>query len=256
MAEEATPFISPTGIEWQGNTGTVQYGGGDRSMVVMFYNKAIHHAGKSLEAGRPVFEDRVYVRIHPPGERLNIIDRPADPSHRQRWPQQWAQFQQQKQQTPDGTPIDMLYPDQPSVAAMLRANGVHTVEACAELSAHAIENIGMGTQRYVNDADRYLKAANKGVGGAQFRKELADRDQQIKILTGQVESLKAQVDKMLRARLDAPTLADLNRIHQQNMGRPGHVLGESFDPQMEQLNATHGSAAIKKPGRQRARLRA
>lgn len=256
MVEE-TGFASPTGIQWQGNTGMVEYGGGDAKMVVMFYNKPVHHPGKSLSEGRPVFEDKVFVRVHPPGERLNIVDTPATDVHKRRWPMHWQQFLQNKVQTPDGTPVDMLYPDKPAIAATLKANAVHTVEACAELSAHAIESIGMGAQTWVNDAQRYLKAAQKGVGAAQFRKELADRDQQIKILTSQLAEQKGQIDKLIKSRMEAPSLTELQRFYQQNAPHPQHVVGESFDPQMEQLNATHGSGLQKKAktGRSRDRVR-
>src|SRR6188768_3334059 len=137
---EPTGFASPTGIDWRGDIGIVQY---DKTMVVMFYNKAQHNPAKSAAAGRPQYDDVVYVRIHPPGERLNIVDRPADETHRRKYPVQWAQFQQQRQQIPEGTPIGLLFPETPSVEAALRATGIHTIEQCAELSAHAIENIGI-----------------------------------------------------------------------------------------------------------------
>ena len=66
-------FQGHTGIKWQGDVGVVQYGGGDSKQVVMFYLKPVRNPAKSAEMGRPYFDDKVFVRIHPPGERLNIV---------------------------------------------------------------------------------------------------------------------------------------------------------------------------------------
>ena len=72
---------------------------------------------KSAELGRPYSEDQIYVRIHPPGERLNIVDRRANEDDKRRFPQQWHLFSQQKEQHPEGTQIELLYPEYPAVAA-------------------------------------------------------------------------------------------------------------------------------------------
>lgn len=247
-------FSSPTGIDWKGDIGVVNYGT-DRNMVCLFYNKSVHSAGKSRIEGRPIYEDRVFVRIHPPGERFNIIDRPANDSDRRRFPQQWAAFQQQKQQTPEGTPIDLLYPDQPSVAAMLRANQVHTIEHCAQLSGPAIDKIGMGAQRFCNDAQKYLSMANQGIGAAQFRRELAERDQQLKIQAQQIEQLKAEVSR-LTVQNGSGALEQMQALLAAAMGRPtmpdaGTVRSPVFDAATAQINATHSSGPVETKRRKR-----
>src|SRR5271166_1464648 len=139
MADEPTQFQTPTNITWRGDVGTVEYGGGDKSLVVFFYNKAVPQPGKSKAAGRPMYENVTFVRMAPPGEKLNIVDRPARGEDARRFPLQWAQFEKNAEQIPDGTPIDLLYPENPAISATLRASGVHTVEQCAEMSAHAID---------------------------------------------------------------------------------------------------------------------
>src|SRR6202035_5847395 len=165
-------FQTHSGIKWQGDVGIVQYGGGDASQVVMFYMRPVRDPAKSTEAGRPWFEDKIFVRIHPPGERLNILDREATDVDKRRFPLQWAQFKDNAPQVSTGTPIDMLFAANPSIAAALKASGVHTVEQCAQLSAHAIETIGMGAQQWVNEATRYLEVANKGVKASQLKAAL------------------------------------------------------------------------------------
>jgi hypothetical protein len=258
-------FAPHTDIKWNGTVGTVQYGGGDRNMVAMFYTKAAHNPAKSADSGRPVYEDKVFVRIHPPGERLNIVDRPATANDQRRFPAQWAQFKENREQIPEGTPVDLLYPDQPSIAAMLRANNVHTVEQLAELSATAIESIGMGTQTYVNNAQKYLQMSNKGMAAAQVRRELEDRDRQIKTMAGTIESLKQQVDKLMeeRGQNSGIDLATLQQFIAGQQGRPQYPanapkqMPQAFDAATAQINATSPTADIvrqKATKRSRARI--
>lgn len=254
-------FSSATNIAWNGHVGTVEYGGGDRNMIAMFYNRPTANPGKSSEAGRPIFEDRVFVRIHPVGERLNIVDRPATVQDQRRFPTQWNQFKDNRQQIPEGTPIDLLYPEHPSIGASLRAGGVHTIEQCAELSGTAIDQLGMGSQRYSNDAQKYIAAANKGVGAAQIRKELEERDSQIRTLTHVVETLKSEVQRLSEVNANG---VDLNTIKQLLAGqqmRPTYPanapkqMAKGFDSQTAMIDATHVTADITRAKRPRTRIK-
>jgi hypothetical protein len=253
-------FASHTNINWQGNVGTVEYGGGDRTMVVMFYNRPVHSPAKSQEAGSPIYEDQIYVRIHPPGERLSIVDRPATDQDRRRWPMQWGQFKDNRKQVPEGTPIDLLYPEQPSVGAMMRASGVHTIEQCAELSGNAIETIGMGAQSYVNAAKKYLEAANKGVGASQMRHELEQRDSEIRTLKHQIDMLKQHLAKVEENNSQRVDLGTIQALLAQAQGRPQFPdqkqLPNQFDVQSAQINAVHTTKEVaqKQPRRKRHRI--
>jgi hypothetical protein len=253
-------FQSPTGITWNGHVGSVQYGG-DKNLVVMFYTKPMHHPGKSTDQGRPVYEDTIFVRIHPPGERLNIVDRPARKDDQTRYALQWAQFSQNKQQAPDGTPIDLLYPDHPAIGATLRANGVYTVEQCADLSGPAIDSIGMGAQRYCNDAKKYIQASEKGVKASQLRHELDERDGQIRTLTGMVESLKAEVERLRELNLGGTNIAQLQALISGQQLRPQYPAGapkqlaQPFDAQTAQINATHATSDVARAATKRKRAR-
>jgi hypothetical protein len=231
-------FSAPTGIRMNGHVGIVEYGGGDRGMVCMFYNKALHNPAKSTAGGKPHYDDITFVRIHPPGERLNIVDRKATDADKRRFPVQWAQYQQQKEQIPEGTPIDLLYPEHPSIAATMRAHGVHTVEQCAELSANALETIGMGAQRYCNDAKRYIELAERGVKASQLRNELETRDREIAILKRTVEDLKTQINNQ-EGQHGALTQEQVLQAVASLMARPQHLPGKAFDPQTAQINAVN-----------------
>lgn len=188
----------PRGIAWDGNRthGMVQYGDA-RNLFVSFYRRSVEDPQASQAAGRRICKGVDHVRIQPPGERLTVIDRPATMEDRVRWPSQWQQYAQNQQQVPDGTPIDLLFPNYPEIGDTLRGLGVHTVEMCAALSGNAIDTIGMGAQEYVNAAKRYLEHAQRGVQHHELEKVIKDHQQQLRLRDHQIENLNSQVTHLL-----------------------------------------------------------
>jgi hypothetical protein len=259
-----------SGIKRMGDWGgVVQYGPGDSSMIVMFYLKPVINPSQSDANNRPTYDDKIFVRIHPPGERLNIVDRPATDNDKKRFPVQWMQFRENAPQETSGTPIDMLFPSTPSVSAALKASGVHTVEQCAELSAHAIETIGMGAQQWVNTAHRYLQVANKGVKASELRKMTEDKDREIHSLKHTLDLMKKEIDHLREQVGGAVTMNDVQQLFANQGGGgkrgvfpPGN-LPQSFDAQGAQIAATHITRDLAKkspktveapPRRTRARI--
>lgn len=246
-------FQGHSGIQKMGDWGgVVNYGPGDKGMVVMFYMKAVINPVRSAEAGSPQYDDKVFVRIHPPGERLNIIERIATDNDRQRFPQQWHLFQQNKPQVNEGCPIDLLFPAQPSISAALKASGIHTVEQCAELSAHAIESIGMGCQQWVNDAKRYLEVANKGVKASQLKALSEEKDREINGLKHKIGLLEEELQHLRENAINAVTMKDVQQLIANAGGAQGHrpqfIPGnqQPFDAQTAQINGTHATRDLAK----------
>lgn len=238
-------FMSPMKIDWMGadkGYGTVKYGN-ENSVGAVFYLDAKHNPAKSKEKGSEIYDNVAYVRIGEPGDRLNIIIRPATEADKRRWPIQWNQFLDHTKQRPSGTPIALLYPDQPAVGKMLEAYDVFTVEQCATLSAHSISNIGMGCQTYVNAAQRYLEVAKKGVSGSQLRQELDERDAKLRVQEQQIHQLQATVDKLMSERGKDMSAVDLRSLIEQAISqRPVNVQGANFDPQQAAINANGASS--------------
>lgn len=255
-------FVPHSGIQRMGEWGgVVKYGSDDR-MIVMFYLNAVHNPAKSNDAGRPVFEDRLFVKIHPPGERLNVVDRPATDTDKKRWPVQWHQFNDNQPQTSSGTPVEMLHPNQPSISAALKASGVHTVEQLSELSANAIESIGMGAQQWVNEATRYLQVANKGVKASELKKLLDERDRENNHLKHKLELMETELNHLREQSSNSVTMKDVQKLLSQQGGqgrRPlypkGSILDGQFDAQTAQINGTQTRDDVRKPvRRQRPRI--
>ena len=237
-------MANPT-IEW--NSASREYGTvnfqQDSDLVVIFYQKSVRDPIASRDRAIPIFKDVIYVKIFRPGEQLNTIDRPAEETDRRRFANQWNKFQHNQTQVPEGTPIDLLFPNNPSVADSLRAHGIHTVQQCANLTSHAIDHIGMGGQEYVNRAKQYIAAASSGSSFIKYQEENKKKDQEIKLLNQQVADLKAQLDGIIRKMAD-PTAKNINPAT--GMPNPGFIDG--YDPQTERINHTHVTSELK-PGK-------
>lgn len=186
-------------VDWQGgvgNWGTVNFGD-DRRAIVFFHKHSVWNEIKSTQAGRRIYDEIDFISIQHPGEREQKIDRPVKEEDKHRWFSQWQQYQKNQVQVVEGTPIDLLFPNHPGLADNLKSAGVSTVEQLAGLSATGMHNVGMGAQDYVNYAKSYLDHAQKGVSFHKFQKEIADKDQEIKLLNQRVDTLVQQLDQLL-----------------------------------------------------------
>lgn len=181
-------FASAT-IHKAGNQLHVSHGD-DKGLYVEFYTEAVKSPFKSEEAGRPIFEDKPYVRILFPGDTTKRVERPVDlhgsetkPSDPQRWPQQWAAYQNQQEQVQVGTPIIEWPAVSKSQALNLKAMNVHTVEGLAEMADSGLNWLGARELR--EKARAYLAAA---AGGAELSRAQAENA----ALRADIEALKAQ----------------------------------------------------------------
>jgi hypothetical protein len=204
---------------------------GDTNLVV-FMKKSVKNPVRSQAEGRPIFEDVDFIRLAPPGEKLNIIERPVQEADKYRYAMQWHKYLNNQTQVPEGTPIDLLFPQHPSVADSLRAQGVHTVEQCAGLSAHAMDSIGMGAQDYVNKAKAYLDNAAKGVNFHMMQKQLDEQKSQNRVLEQKLQMALTQINT-LKQKIENPAAASLNPPYMPN-----------FDVQAERINSNHATKEL------------
>src|SRR5262245_39517663 len=93
-----------TGLHMNGAGYGMAEFGNDANMVVIFYTASVKDEIASREAGAPMFKNVPYIKMHPAGEHLNIIERPIEERDRQRFPRQYQQFVMNQTQVPDGTP--------------------------------------------------------------------------------------------------------------------------------------------------------
>jgi hypothetical protein len=170
----------------------------DSRLAVQFYKKSMKQEDASAEAGRPIFKEFDFVRIMIPGDNLTEIDTYAQESHKQRFPRQWAHYQNQVAGHEDivGTPLDQWPQVTRSQAEELRGLKFYTVEAIADCSDQQLQRIGMvagmSPHNFRLKAKAFLNLANDSA-------EVAQRESELQALKEENAKIKAETDAKLAA---------------------------------------------------------
>lgn len=165
----------------------------DKKLYVQFYKRAVMNATKSDAEGRPIFDERDFVRILVPGSK-DVLDVRADQQYINRFPTQWQKYQNQQQQAVSGTPLEAWPALSVGMVAELKALNVYTVEQLAALSDSAgqkMQAFHMLKQR----AQAFLDAAAGDSKNSQLAAELQRRDEEIDILKKQMADLMAKLNE-------------------------------------------------------------
>lgn len=163
----------------------------DSQLLVKFYKHPEVALYASKEAGRHVFHDVIMISVIQPGEKEKI-DVLADDMHKRRFPKAWENFQKGIEAAVSGTPLDHLFPAEPSTIANLKAFNIFTVEQLAAISDSAIANLPMG--RTLSDrAKRHLNTSSAVVAENQhLHVQMAEMQAQIAALTARQAEPPAQ----------------------------------------------------------------
>lgn len=164
----------------------------DKKLFVQFYKEAVKNQIKSVEAGRPIFDEIDHVLIITPGSRDTFVTKVKDDHYPQRFPQQWARYQAGLSQQDSGTPLTQMPWMTVGQIAELKAVGCNTVEQLVGMS-DALSQKFMGHHQLKQKAQRFLDAAKEQAPALKLQAELEKRDEQI-------AELQATVNKMLAAR--------------------------------------------------------
>jgi hypothetical protein len=159
----------------------------DKGVVAVFRNDIVKNPGKSIEAGRPIFDDVEVVELRYPGSK-NISVFPAmEQSHwdedeinggqrvftyAERFARQYQQFKAHQQQTKAGTPLDYLPFLTEAKRAELRALNIYTVEALTIIDGPELKNLGPGGRDMKNQAIAFMESSSEGARLTKLEAEL------------------------------------------------------------------------------------
>jgi len=170
--------------------------GADARLAVQFYKKTVKQDDASNEAGRPIFKEFDFVRIMIPGDNLTEIDTYAQESHKQRFPRQWAHYQNQVGSHQDivGTPLEQWPQVTRSQAEELRGLKFHTVESIADCSDQQLQRIGMvagmSPHNFREKAKAFLNLATNSA-------EVSQREAELQALKAENDKIKADTEAKL-----------------------------------------------------------
>ena len=162
----------------------------DDGLYVEFSMFPEQNAAKSIEEGRPIFDEVPYIKIMIPGDKDNIIHRRVKDTDKQRWPRQWKAFESNMEQPLEGTPLAEWPGITRAQVEELAHFGCKTVEQLAQMPDSQSGKF-MGVRLLQQKAQDYLKASE---ANAPFAHLQAENEK----LRNELEALKDQFAEMAK----------------------------------------------------------
>jgi hypothetical protein len=161
----------------------------DDTLHVKFSVHPRIHPTKSEEAGRPIFEDTHYIMIMQPGNKDNIVHRPATERDKKRFAEKYKKFlAREDQEAVEGTLLEEWPGITRSQVEELKYMHIRTVEQLAAVSDANSQNI-MGIQMLKAKAVKFLDAADSNKAAEIQQKN----EETIAALTARLLALEVDV---------------------------------------------------------------
>jgi len=162
----------------------------DNKLYIEFFRKPVMQPGKSREAGRAVYEEVDYVRIHVPGDKSSVIERPLSQQDVFRFQDRYNKWKAGQEEAVTGTPLSALPGMNASKVEEYKFFKIITVEQLAD----ANDNLGgkfMSFQQDKQRAKAFMEVAANNAPIEKMNAELQKRDAEIENLRTMVEALQA-----------------------------------------------------------------
>lgn len=171
---------------------------GDESLFVVFYMGTMKNEEKSIEQGRPIIDDVECCRIIIPGDKNNIIDRPATASDKARFAKQYALFQQgvKEEEQLSGTRLNEWPFLTRGQCEEFRYLGIRTVEQLAEVRDDVVARVP-GMLHLKQHAAVWLGKTKNAAEAAKQAKVMNDQANRISTLEEVVRDQAARIEKLL-----------------------------------------------------------
>ena len=209
----------------------------DEALVALFKHHAVLNETKTLEAGRPIYDDIEVVEIRAPGSRDFKVFPATSVSHWQnnpytgeqtkityaeRFAHQYRQFRQFAAQTKTGTPLDHAPFMSAGKCAEMRAMNIYTVEALASVDGQELKNLGAGGRELKNAAMEYMADTKASVApNLQLQNELEQLRAKNAILEEDLAAKKAK-EAQVEGEFEAMELQELRDFITTHTGHPPH----------------------------------
>lgn len=176
--------------------GTMASYGDDSAVMATFEDEFVKNEYRSETEGKPAYDHMICISLEYPGNNLNTYKYrffPHDTGHNNQWihrfPRQWEAFKAQKEQIPDGTPIEMWPPLDKKRVFELKGIKIFTVEQLAALTDATGPNIGLDWRKMRDQANAFLKPEVSQVMISKLTREKEDQEARIRALEAQLSGL-------------------------------------------------------------------
>jgi hypothetical protein len=192
-------------IDWN----TLMNGGAPKKRYsganVKFFNSYNENKQKSLEAGRPIYDEIPSISIQWPGGDETV--RRIEPQDIAEYPEKYAAFQAGNAPIESGTPLAEWPPMPGSTLRELQHLGFHTVEQLAAATDDVKRRLGPAG-KFVQMAKDWLSASNSPQAEVVALKQQLEREQR------RTEKLEEQIE-LLMQRIEGNEGTDLRPRRQQ-----------------------------------------
>lgn len=162
--------------------------------LVEFVRDAIQNNFKSAQEGRPIFEDRDFVRIMTPGDTKTVVYRVATDQDKARFPKAWQAYEQGIEAITEGTPLDQWNQISKSQVKELQHVNVRTVEQFVTVSDASIQRMGPGYMQLRQRARQFLEASKGEAAATAQARENEQLREQMALMHDEMKAMRAELD--------------------------------------------------------------
>ncbi len=168
---------------------------GDEQLLVKFIVKARQNKAKSLEEGRPIFDEIEYVDIRVAGSRNGYVCRPATFADKARFPKHYEAFKARVEMPLEGTPLAEWALITRSQAEELAFFNVKTVEQLAGMADTQAQKF-MGINSLRKKASDWVAKAKENAPALKLAEELRVRDEQFAELQAKFDTMTKMLEEL------------------------------------------------------------
>ena len=169
-------------------------------MAVFFHAVQVQHNFKTAQEKRPIFQERIFLKKLVPGDNTLTIDRPMREQDIEDYPVEWARFEQKKEETVPGTPIEVWSAVSETQKAEFKALNLFTIDQFAQLS-DIVGNKIMGFNDLRDKARAFIAAAQDS---QMLDKIRAETDEKLKAQDAEMAELRAMIAELTAKKAGRP----------------------------------------------------
>ena len=172
----------------------------DDRVYAQFFLHPKRDEAKSLEEGRDIYVEVPYVKIMVPGDKDNIVVRPVRSQDKERFPRQWAAFQNNEEEPLNGTPLTEWAFINRGQVEELKYFGIRTVEDLANAPDSQTQKF-MGINALKQKAKMFLE-------DAKLQAPLDKLTEENALLKAQMEDMQRQIAELSKPKRSRRKVTD------------------------------------------------
>lgn len=169
-------------------------------MAVFFHAVQVQNNFLTAQEKRPIFQERIFLKKLVPGDNTLTIDRPMREQDIEDYPVEWARFEQKKEATVAGTPIEVWNAISETQKAEFKALNIFTIDQFAQLADIAGNKI-MGFNDLREKARAFIAASQDS---QMFDKIRAETDKKLQAQDVEMAELRAMIAELTAKKSGRP----------------------------------------------------